>query len=310
MSTRTRVLILSVCVVLAVAGCQPPQHQPAPIATVKPRTISIDELAARLGLRVDERDAAFVILKNAANTVLIFTHADGRFFVNGKPIGPVGAVQKTGSTVYVPDALAAAIRPCLRAAGPERPPVATPPRPKTPIANAVVVVDAGHGGKDPGTMVGGAYEKNIDLQVARKVAALLAQQRISVTMTRDRDEFIELEERANIANRCDADLFVSIHSDSAPDHSISGFTVYVAGDASRDSYKAAQAVSAAMSRTESHTRGIREAEYKVLVQTRCPAILVELGYLSNFADSRHLQDSAFQTRLAQAIASGVLDYLQ
>lgn len=306
MSMRTRLLILLASVVLAVAGCHEPRRTPSGVA-FKEQTVTIDELAARLGLRVDERDETFVVLKNAANTVLIFTHEGGRFFINGKAIGPVGAVKKVGSTVSVPETLVAAIQPRLRIAGPERPPVAVRPRPR--IGSAVVVIDAGHGGKDPGTMVAGAYEKNIDLQVARKIASLLAQRGITVVMTRDRDEFIELEDRADVANRRDADLFVSIHSDSAPDRSISGFTLYVANDASRESYKAAQAVSATMSRTGSGTRGIREADYKVLMQTTCPAILVELGYLSNFTDARRLQDNSFQTRLAQAIAAGILDYL-
>jgi len=307
MSTRTRLLIVAISAVVAVGGCQQSQRSAPPGVVIREQTVTIDELASRLGLRVVERDDAFIILKNAANTVLIFTHDSGRLFVNGRPIGSVGAVKKVGSTIYVPDNLVAAIQPRLLA-GSERAPVVTRPRPRT--SAALVVVDAGHGGKDPGTMVGGTYEKNIDLQVARKVASLLSQQGINVVLTRDADEFIELEERADIANRRDADLFVSIHADSAPDRSISGYTLYVAGDASREAYQAAQAVSAAMSRTGSHTRGIREADYKVLVQTRCPAVLIELGYLSNFTDARHLQDNAFQNRLAQAIASGILDYLQ
>lgn len=307
MSAKTRVLIVVMSGVLAVGGCQQPQH-PAPGVTFEEHAITMDDLAARLGLRVEERDETFVVLKDAANTVLIFTHADARFFINGKPAGTVGVVKRIGSTVYVPETLVTAIRPHLRVPGPQPPPVGVRPRPKP--ATATVVVDAGHGGKDPGTMVAGSNEKHITLQVARKVAALLSQRGVNVVMTRDRDEFIELEERAEVANQRDTDLFVSIHADSSPDRSISGFTVYVSREASRDAYKAAQAVSATLSRTGSGTRGIREADYKVLVQTRCPAILVELGYLSNYTDSRHLQDNTFQTRLAQAIAAGVMNYVQ
>lgn len=308
MNARTGLFIILTGVLLAVGGCQQPQRQ-TPGVIVGEQTVTIDELAARLGLRVEERDETFVVLKNAANIVLIFTHADGRFFVNGKPTGPVGQVQRVGSTVYVPESLVATIRPYLRIAGPERPPVAVrPSRPKT--ATATVVVDAGHGGKDPGSIVAGRYEKHITLQVATKVAALLAQQGVNVVMTRQDDRFIELEERAEIANRRDTDLFVSIHADSAPDHSINGFTLYVARNASGEAYKAARTVSAAMTGTGSDTHGIREADYKVLVLTSCPAILIETGYLSNPLDARRLQDNAFQTRLAQAIAAGILNYLQ
>jgi len=307
MSTRTRLLALLTCVVLAAGGCQEPQRKVHSVAFDEHVT-KIDDLAGRLGLRVAERDAAFVVLKNAANTVLIFTSSDGRFFVNGKPIGPVGAVQKIGGTVYVPETLVSAIRPYLRIAGPERPPVTVRPRPRTRAA--VVIVDPGHGGKDPGTLIGGAMEKYIDLQVAAKVAALLEERGVSVVMTRAQDRFIELEERAEVANRRETDLFVSIHSDSAPDRNISGFTIYVARDASSEARQAAQSIAAAMARTGSDSRGIREADYKVLVLTSCPAVLVELGYLSNPLDARRLQDNAFQIRLAQAIAEGILSYLQ
>jgi N-acetylmuramoyl-L-alanine amidase len=307
MSTRTGLPALLTCVVLAAAGCQEPQQKVHSVA-FEEHVTTIDDLAARLGLRVTERDEAFVILKNAANTVLIFTSTDGRYFINGKPAGSVGTVKKVGSTVYVPETLISAIRPYLRIGGPEQPPVTVRPRPKT--GTAVVIVDAGHGGKDPGTLIGGATEKYIDLQVAAKVAALLQQRGVTVVMTRERDQFIELEERAEVANRRNTDLFVSIHSDSAPDHGISGFTVYVAREASRESRRAAQSIATAMARTGSDSRGIREADYKVLVLTTCPAVLIEVGYLSNPLDARRLQDNAFQIRLAQAIVEGILSYLQ
>ncbi|MBN1507400.1 MAG: N-acetylmuramoyl-L-alanine amidase [Sedimentisphaerales bacterium] len=307
MHLRRKVSIVLGSFLLAVAGCQEPQ-QAAPSVGFQGRTIAVEDLAARLGLRIEEKDQTFVVLRNAANTVLIFTHADGRLFVNGKPIGLVGAVERTGDTVCVPETLVATIRSHLRASGSEQSPAVVPPTHK--VGGATVVIDPGHGGKDPGTTVGGTHEKHIVLRVARQVAALLEQRGVNVVMTRQDDRFIELEDRAQIANRRDTDLFVSIHADSAPDRSISGFTLYVASGASREAHNAARAVSAAMSRAGSDTRGIREADYKVLVQTSCPAILIELGYLSNYADARHLQDSAFQTRLAQAIAAGILDYLQ
>jgi N-acetylmuramoyl-L-alanine amidase len=302
MNLRRGLFILLSSAILAFGGCQEPQHRP-PAVAFDEQVIAIEELAVRLGLRVAERDDAFVVLKNTANTVLIFTHSDGRFFVNGKPIGDVGAVKRIGHVVYVPDTLVSAIRPHLRIPGPEPPPVV--PRRKT----ATVVIDPGHGGKDPGTTVAATHEKHIVLQVALKIAALLEQQGVTVVMTRRDDRFIELEERADLANRRNPDLFVSIHADSAPDRSVSGFTLYVAPDASRQAHKAAKSISAAMARTGSDTRGIRDAEYKVLMWTRCPAVLVELGYLSNAADARRLQDAAHQNRLAQAIADGILDCL-
>ena len=290
---------------LSIAGCQQPQKQ-TPKVVVGDHATTIEDLALRLGLRIEERDDAFVVLKNAANTVIIFTHTEGRFFVNGKPMGPVGEVKRQGGTLYVPDFLIPQIRRYLRSAAP--PPVV---RPSPLKPKALVVIDPGHGDQDPGTISpGGLYEKNINLQVAQRVAGLLEQKGLGVVMTRRDDRFIELEERADIANRRNADLFVSIHSDSAPNRSVQGFTVYVARAGSPDAFRAAGAISQAMAGTGSDSHGIREADYKVLVQTSGPAVLVELGYLSNSQDAARLRDPAYQNRLAQAIANGILTYIR
>ncbi len=290
-------------VALGVAGCQEPQRD-TPGVIIREQTTSVEELAALLGLRIAERDETFVVLKNAANTVILFAHAEGRFFVNGKVIGSVGTVEKADNTVYVSKALVDEIRPHLRVPGvPEL--MAPRPRPR-PVARTLVVIDAGHGGHDPGAIgPGGVREKDINLHVAARVANLLEQSGVGVVMTRWQDRFIELEDRAALANRRNADLFVSIHADSAPNHSAQGFTVYVATAASADSYKAARAISQAMTGAGSDSRGVREADYRVLVQTGCPAVLVELGYLSNAQDAARLRDPYFQNRLAQAIADGI-----
>jgi N-acetylmuramoyl-L-alanine amidase len=290
------------------AGCEQPQKK-----TLKPimaeHTMSIEDLAQRLGLRVEERDEAFVVLKNAANTVILFTQTGGRFFVNGQPVGSVGQIQKQGNTVYVSDALIPEIHQYLRSTAPTPPPVTRPSVPRT--TKGWVVVDAGHGGHDPGTISpGGIQEKGINLEVATRVAGILQQRGIGVVMTRQDDRFIELEERSDIANRRNADLFVSIHSDSNPDRSRQGFTVYVAKGASSESQHAAGAINQALSATGCESHGIHEAAYKVLVNTSGPAVLVEIGYLSNVQDCARLRDGAYQNRLAQAIASGILAYVR
>lgn len=267
--------------------------------------MTIEQLASQLGLRIDKRDDTFVIMKNAANTVIVFTHTDGRFFVNGKPAGSVGAVKRSGEAVYVPTTLVEQIRPLLRSSVPEKPGV------KPHKTTGLVVIDAGHGAHDPGTISpGGIQEKNINLRVAAKVANLLEQRGIGVVMTRWKDEYIEKDERAAIANRRNADLFVSIHSDSAPSSSAQGFTVYVATAASADAYRAAHAINQAMEKTGMNNRGVREEDYRVLVQTDGPAVLIELGYLSNAQDAARLADDSFRDRLAQAIADGIQAFLK
>ena len=94
-----------------------------------------------------------------------------------------------------------------------------------------VVIDAGHGGKDPGALGKKTQEKNITLQIALKLGELIKQgcKNVNVYYTRDKDEFIELHQRAGLANRLKADLFISIHCNSNPSHSFRGAETYVMG---------------------------------------------------------------------------------
>ncbi len=304
MHTRRNALALVIVAVLAAAGCHAPQRS-TPHVVLDERTISIEDLAVRLGLRLDEQNDTFAVLKNEANTVLIFTHADGRYFVNGQPVGSVGAVKKVAGTVYVSDTLVGQIRSRLGAA--------EVPLPRTPIVlrGTHVAIDPGHGGRDPGTIaVTGVYEKTINLAVAGKVAAELQRKGLTVTMTRQDDRYPELEERADMANRRNVDLFVSLHCDSAPNSGAQGFTIYLADAASSDALRAARVIGRSMESTGLDNRGIRRDNLRVLVRTKSPAVLIEMGYLSNAQEAAKLQNSAFQDRMASAIASGIVDFLQ
>jgi len=292
------------CLALGIVGCQGPQGPAVGVIAGEDST-TIEQLAARLGLRIDQRDETFTVLKDAANTVILFTHTDGRFFVNGKPAGSLGPVRKVGGVVYVPAALVEQIRPLLQSVRPA-PPVAPPVR-----TRRLVVIDAGHGGHDPGALSStGLQEKFVNLRVAAKIARLLEARGVGVVMTRWQDEFIELEERSAIANDRRADLFVSIHADSAESRSAQGFTIYVATAASAGAYRAAHAINQVLERTGTNNRGIREADYRVLINTECPAVLIELGYLTNAQDIARLSDDRFRDRLAQAIADGIQAYLR
>ncbi len=264
--------------------------------------VTIGELGRLLGLRVSETTSTHVMLKDSANTVMIFTIGGGRVYVNSKPVAQAGRIDKSGGQIRVSKSLISKIRPAMLhpAAGPE---------PSLRKLSGFVVIDAGHGGKDPGAKsILGFYEKDINLAVASKVARILSQKGLKVRMTRSGDSFIELDERAAIANRLKADLFVSIHSDSFPKSSRRGYTMYVARSASRSSFRAAGAIGRAMSRTGLASHGTQTADYHVLTGTRGPAVLVEMGYLTNRTEAALLKDPYFQNRLAQAIANGILDY--
>ncbi len=304
MHIRKNALVIVAVAAFVAAGCHGPQRT-TPRVVSNEQTISVLELASRLGLRLDEQNGGFVILKNENDTVLVFIHADGRFFVNGQPVGPVGPVKKVAGTVYVSDALVARIRPHLGTGGSVLPQIPTAPR------AGRLVIDPGHGGRDPGAIgVTGVYEKTINLAVAKKIAADLRRKGLTVTMTREDDRYPELESRADIANRRHVNLFVSIHCDSAPNTGAQGFTLYVANAASSDALRAARAIAKSMATTDLDNRGIRREDYRVLVQTECPAVLIELGYISNVQDSAKLENNAFQNRLAAAVAAGIADYFR
>jgi N-acetylmuramoyl-L-alanine amidase len=128
-------------------------------------------------------------------------------------------------------------------------------------------------------------------------------------MTRNSDTFIELNDRADIANRANADLFVSIHCDSHPKSSQNGYTLYVARSASWASKKTAAAIEQAIGQTGLASVGIRSQDFRVLVRTSCPAVLVECGYLTNPSEAAMLYESNFQDRIARAIANGIVNSL-
>lgn len=290
------------------AGCGQPSDGPVVDgqSSAGSEMVTISELGRALGLRVSEATSTHVVLKDSSNNVLIFTISRARVYVNSKPVAEVGKVDKTGKSggqIRVLRSLISKIRAAMNhpAAG---------PAPTRRRSSCCVVIDAGHGGKDPGaTSVLGFYEKHVNLAVATKVARILAQKGVKVKMTRTGDSFIELEQRAAIANRLKADLFVSIHSDSFPKSSRTGYTMYVARSASKASHRAAGAIARRMSRTGLNSHGTQTADYKVLIGTRGPAVLVEMGYLTNRTEAAKLKDPYFQNRLAQAIANGILDHL-
>jgi N-acetylmuramoyl-L-alanine amidase len=307
LGNRIKLFVLAASAAIAIVGCQQPAAGPVIEEKVPAgrQNISIHELAAALDLRVTEENPTYVTLKNQANTVMIFTLSGGQLYVNTQSIGEVGPIDRTGGQIYVSRSLIARIRSAIRAYNPLLPPSAPVPR----RLSGTVVIDPGHGGKDPGaTSVLGFYEKGVNLAVALDVARLLEQRGLRVKMTRTDDYFVELEDRAAIANDLGADLFVSIHADSFPESSRRGFTVYIANSASSSSRRAANAIARSMSGTGLNSFGVQTANYHVLIGTRGPAVLVELGYLSNRSEAALLRSSSFQSRLAEAVADGISDY--
>ena len=301
-----RFILLLASTAIAMVGCQPSVVPVISDSAPDSQTVSVSELARLLELRVAETTSTHIILRRLGNTVMIFTHKGGSVYVNAKQVGKVSRIE--AGEAYIPTSLVSKIRSMMRIPEPSPSPT---PGPGYSSVSGCVVIDAGHGGKDPGaTSCLDFYEKIVNLAVARKVANLLRQRGIRVEMTRTGDYYIELEDRAAIANRLDADLFVSIHADSSPKSSRRGFTLYIANGASRSSQRAADALEDSMSGTGLSSHGTRKANYHVLVDTNGPAVLVEMGYLTNRSEAAMLRDPYFQNRMAQAIADGITNYLR
>jgi N-acetylmuramoyl-L-alanine amidase len=236
------------------------------------------------------------------------------------------------------------------------PPAASVVAPALPSTTSIarprtVVVDAGHGGIDSGTIgVDGLLEKNLVLDEALRVKKALQKRGYVVKLTRDTDIYIPLRERVNIARGYQADLFVSLHADSNPDPSVSGFSVYTLSESGSDKEAAALArkenqsdviagvdlsgenspvasILIDLAQRDTMNRSARFAEtvvpqlsqatnvlprephrsaaFAVLKAPDVPAVLIELGYLSNAHDCTQMGTVEWRDGAAQAIAGSV-----
>lgn len=181
---------------------------------------------------------------------------------------------------------------------------------QTPNEKIVVVIDPGHGGKDPGAIgINGVREKDLILPVSQEVARILEQQGIQVIMTRNNDQYISLQDRATMANRANADLFISIHANSMgmnrPD--VNGLETYYL----QDGLRLAESIhNTILKNVDVRNRGVRRARFYVLRHTQMPAVLVEIGFLTGREDAAKLANAAYRQQMAESIAAGILSYVR
>jgi N-acetylmuramoyl-L-alanine amidase len=227
------------------------------------------------------------------------------------------------------------------------PAAAAPPQAR----RQVVVIDAGHGGHDPGTVSDWAREEAIVLDVALKLQGLLESQGVEVILTRDHDTFLTLQERSTFATT-ERNVFVSIHANAAPTRDAHGVETWVfgrpldpsqidrairengggeigaaltaeaaqsadiAGDILREtqlnySMGLAELVQDRLVRaTGARDRGVRQNLFYVIRNSRIPAILVEVGFVSHPDEGRKLMEDGYRDDIADALADGILDFLR
>lgn len=175
----------------------------------------------------------------------------------------------------------------------------------SPSNRPLIVIDPGHGGHDPGAVRSGLAERDIVLSVARQVASLL-EGKVDLTLTRyTNDYYPTLGDRSAMSNAHSTSRFVSIHVNASTALSASGAeSFYYKGSTS---VQLAQAIQQRLtSYAGMRNRNIHFANYAVIRGTQAPAVLAELGFLSNSTDRAKLASPTYQARYAQAIADGIL----
>src|SRR5437867_1221342 len=184
--------------------------------------------------------------------------------------------------------------------------VRTPSVKNTTKTFNTVVVDAGHGGKDSGAYRRyGPPEKMIALDVAQRLNSKLRESQLKTVMTRNSDVFIELNDRVAIENAQKNAIFVSIHFNDSRRRKIRGFETYYHSGVSFDLANQIQAK--LMTIPNSANGGVHTANFRVLRNAACPAVLVECGYLSNRSEGNKTRDWEYRELLADRIAEAIVE---
>lgn len=170
-----------------------------------------------------------------------------------------------------------------------------------------VVLDAGHGGSDYGAIRAGINEKDINLDVIKRVQAILLGKGVAVAMTRHTDDFISLPDRTAFTASNSPDIFVSVHVNSSSKQEISGIETHYYHENSID---LAQTIhSCLISEIKTVDRGLFKSKFYVINHTDVPAVLVEIGFISNDGERAELVSEERKQQTAKAIAEGIIRYL-
>lgn len=179
---------------------------------------------------------------------------------------------------------------------------------KSPDAKRTIVLDAGHGGADCGATRENVYEKTINLDITKRVQNILVQKGYRVELTRSSDETVSLSDRVEFSEKIQPDIFVSIHVNSSEKPEITGIETHYYNP---ESLQLAQTVHESMaSNIKTNNRGLFKSKFYVINHTTSPAILVEIGFLSNATEREDLLSEKRKNATAKAIAEGVMNYFK
>lgn len=176
----------------------------------------------------------------------------------------------------------------------------------------LIIIDAGHGGIDPGSDSHGILEKDINLEIALKLQEVLHENGYSVLMTREDDNSLSLRERSDFANEKEADLFISLHQNCyAQDASVHGIEVYYNSDKTTNDQQLAQMIQESLiNETGAKNRGIHSDNGLVVTrETIMPAVLVETAFISNDDELDLIMSDDYQNKVVKGIVVGIEEFL-
>lgn len=266
-------------------------------ARIAPPRLDLGGPLAWVRLRQEEPDTVVIVMRPAAGVRI------GQ--VNQPSPTALSLELEGGSRAIAPRPLPP--RPISAPQPPTNYPAPAPP--PLPSGRLVVVLDPGHGGRDPGAVgIGGLREKDVVLPITQEVARILEQRGIQTILTRASDLEVDLQPRVDVAERVRATVFVSIHANaismSRPD--VNGLETYY-----YDSGLAlARTIHQNLLRVPGvRDRGVRQARFYVLRRTSMPAVLVEVGFVTGNEDATRLANPNYRSQVANGIANGILQYL-
>ncbi|MGD9567327.1 MAG: N-acetylmuramoyl-L-alanine amidase [Sedimentibacter sp.] len=183
----------------------------------------------------------------------------------------------------------------------------------TPLTGKTILLDPGHGGKDPGSIsYSGKFEKYVNLEVAFKLKDILESMGASVYLTRTSDIYITNKERGRMADKLNTDILLSIHHNSLNNSDYFGLSTYyntIKYKEPTQGYNLAEAIYLnAITISGVYRDGILDRNYEVLRETNTPAALIEIGFMSNPQEEMNIHNGSFQDIMTEKIAEGIVDY--
>ena len=286
---------------------------------------SVAEISSKLGMSLKSAEKGKEVTLKSKWSTIHFTLGSRIIEINGTKVYLGYPVVQHGKTLYIPELdWQFTITPIL-----------VPPRVTSRQQNIrTIVIDPGHGGKDPGAQnpKEKINEKDLTLEVVKILEKNLRKQGFKVYLTRKNDSYPELADRPALARKRKADLFISIHFNSSSSESANGIESYAytllnqpstsrktadAGDkifrrANRNdnlnvllAYYSQQNLIEATHETD---RGVKRARFTVLEDLQCPGVLLELGFVRNPSTAANLKKSTYLTKLAESIEKSILQY--